>query len=133
MRWSDIPRHPRPRTLREFAVCLVVLGGLAALWSGGGVWLIVGIVAAILGLVGVTRPSVLRPLFVGWMMAIFPVAWLVSTVVLMLIYFGIFTPMALTFRLFGRDTLGRRFEPDRQSYWEDRPQPESVERYFRQY
>lgn len=133
MRWTDIPRDPRTRTLREFALCFLVLSGVLAWWFDGRVSVIVAVVAAVFGLMGLVRPNILRPLFIAWMTAVFPVAWLVSTFILLLIYFTIITPMALTFRLIGRDALGRRFDASRPSYWEDRPQPESLDRYFRQY
>jgi hypothetical protein len=47
----------------------------------------------------------------------------VSPIVLGAIYFLIITPMALLFRLTGRDVLERARDPSRDSYWKDRDPP----------
>src|SRR5204863_6556133 len=47
---------------------------------------------------------------------------LVSPVVLAVMFFAGITPMGLLMRLLRRDPLRRRFEPDLDSYWIDRPQ-----------
>jgi len=57
----------------------------------------------------------------------------VSHVVLALLFFGILTPVALFFRLTGRDPLTRRFEPERESYWTDLSETIETKDYFRQF
>jgi hypothetical protein len=62
----------------------------------------------------------------------FPLAWLMSALVLGILYFGMLTPMAAISRLAGRDPLQLRRRGD--SYWLPRPgdaNPKS--RYFRQH
>jgi hypothetical protein len=122
VRWSDIPFHPSKTTLRQFAVlCVVIFGGMAG-WQwfhnenriAGSIFT----VAAAIGLWGCWRPADLRPIFVGWMVLAFPIGWTVSLVVLAVLFFGVFTPLALVFRLSGRDYLRLRREPDADSYWE---------------
>jgi hypothetical protein len=44
----------------------------------------------------------------------------VSPVVLGLIFYGVFTPVGYLMRALGRDTMKRRYEPGRPSYWEKR-------------
>ena len=48
---------------------------------------------------------------------------IVSPLVLGLIFFGIFTPIAWGMRLAGRDVMQRRFEPESPTYWQDRDPP----------
>jgi len=136
MRWSDIPRDPPLRLLRQFAgLWLAFFLGLA-MWQGvshGPSAKSVGAAAiALLGAVGLVRPGVLRPVFVGWMMLAFPVGWLVSHVALAVIFYGFFTPLALVFRLAGRDLLALK-RKDVGSYWQARPQATDVRRYFKQF
>ena len=45
--------------------------------------------------------------------------------------YGIFTPMALVFRLIGRDALARR-RVNAQTYWAPKAAPTDVKSYFRQ-
>jgi hypothetical protein len=53
--------------------------------------------------------------------------------VLGLMYFGVITPVALLFRLLGRDALQRRFQPQTDTYWRPKPGATDVHSYFRQF
>ena len=138
MRWSDIPFHPTRKTLRQFAVLWLIFVGGCALWQGLArgrpiVAAVLAAVAASVGLIGWIKPRAVRPLFVGWMVLAFPIGWTVSILLLALVYYGMFTPFAIAFRLLGRDALGLRPGPDRESYWEPHEAPLDVRRYFRQF
>lgn len=138
MRWSDIPFSPSPRMLRQFAALwLVFFGGMAA-WQGmmrGRVEAAaaLAVVAVAVGGLGLVRPALVRPIFVGWMVLAFPIGWAVSLVLLGLIYYGLFTPIALAFRLAGRDALRLRPRPKADTYWTPRPAVADIRRYFRQF
>jgi hypothetical protein len=78
-------------------------------------------------------PVALRPLWVTLIAITFPIGFVVSHVVLGVVYYTVFTPVGLLFRLIGRDPLERRFEAARTSYWVARKPVTDVKRYFRQY
>jgi hypothetical protein len=84
------------------------------------------------GILGLWRPMVFRPVFVGWMTVSHPVGWLISQLVLLLIYTLVFTPFAFLFRLMGRDMLALRQRSDEDSYWLPKAQATDVQSYFRQ-
>jgi hypothetical protein len=63
----------------------------------------------------------------------FPLNWLVSQLTLALMYYVILTPLALVFRLAGRDALGLKAAPERDSFWVQKPANTEARRYFRQY
>ena len=72
MRWADVVKPPSTRVLRQFAgLWLVFFLGIAASrwWHGQhGTWTIaLAIVAVVVGLAGMAVPSVVRPIFTGWM------------------------------------------------------------------
>lgn len=137
MQWTDIQFNPSHRILRPFAgLWLAVFGGMAA-WQGlvrGHPWLGAGLAVAALtvGPLGLVAPGAIRPIYVGWMVLAFPIGWTVSRVLLAIVYYGVFTPVGLIFRLIGRDPLSRRFEPDRPSYWTPKAATTDLRRYFRQ-
>ena len=135
MTWNDIPRDPPRHTLRQFGgLCLAVFGLLAWHWLGRGASL-AGWTAALLaglGAAGVAHPPLLKPVFVGWLVLVFPVGWLVSRVLLLAIWLGLFVPMALVFRLAARDALRLR-RPAAESFWVPRPAPAAAESYYRQF
>jgi hypothetical protein len=138
MRWSDIPRDPPSATLRQFAgIWLAFFGGLA-LWQGlirGNTRFAVvcAAMALTVGPLGLARPRWIRRVFVGWMMLAFPIGWAMTQVMLAVMFFGLFTPLGLVFRLIGRDPLHRARRPGVGSYWTPKPAPADLRRYFRQF
>jgi len=135
MQWSDITFTPPPRTLRQFAgLWLLIFGGLAVMQGIGdrpGVALVLGGVALAVGLPGLVKPTLVRPVYVGATLLTFPIGWTVSKLVLACLYFGLFTPVALVFRLIGRDVLCRRPRQGAETYWTPKSMPIAPDRYFR--
>ena len=132
MQWSDIPRHPSRRMLRQFGALLAVVSGGLALWRSahGADWRLLAAVATVAAAVTLARPEALRLVFVAWLMLAFPIGWVVGRVALAIIFFGVFMPVGMVLRLIGRDPL-RRTQPSG-TYWTSRPRPEAGD-YFRQY
>jgi len=137
MQWSDTTFAPSTRTLRQFAGLWIVFFGGFAVWNGlmrerPAAGLLFGILAGTVGPVGLARPASVRWIYVGWMVAAFPFGWLVSRVALAIILFGIFTPLALVFRIAGRDALELRRNRDRITYWSPKVPAPDARSYFRQ-
>src|SRR5258705_10301120 len=57
------------------------------------------------GLLGLIRPAWLRPAWIVLIAASWPIGWVISNVALIVLYFGVVTPLALVARLRGRDPL----------------------------
>jgi hypothetical protein len=134
----EINWRPDRKTLAAFSeVGLFVLGMVLAplaLWRGNTTAAaVLWSLAVALRLVGLVRPSWLRPVFVGLSLATWPIGWVVSHVFLALTYFLVITPIALVFRLVGRDALDRRFDRRRSSYWEPYNPDRGLGRYLQQY
>ena len=138
MQWSDIPFHPDRKTLRQFAgLWLVVFGGMA-LWQAlvrgrPSLGLSIGALALVVGVAGLTRPEWVRLIYVGWMVLAFPIGWTVSHIMLGILFYGLFTPIGLVFRLIGRDPLQRGRRPGVESYWTPKPAPADLKSYFKQF
>ena len=138
MRWSDIPFDPTRTTLRQFAGLWLVFFGGMALWQAlvrghANLGLSIGALALVVGVAGLTRPEWVRLIYIGWMVLAFPIGWTVSQVILLLMYFGLFAPIGLVFRLIGRDPLQRARRPGIESYWTPKPAPADVRSYFKQF
>jgi Saxitoxin biosynthesis operon protein SxtJ len=138
MQWSDIPFDPTRKTLREFAGLWLVFFGGMALWQAlarknPNLGLSLGALALVVGVAGLTRPEWVRLIYIGWMVLAFPIGWTVSQVMLLAMYFGLFMPIGLVFRLIGRDPLQRARRPGIESYWTPKPVPADVRSYFKQF
>lgn len=132
------PQNPLTRrTLRQFAgLWLLVCAGVA-LWQ----WfvhdreilaLVLAGWAGIIGSLGLVRPEAIRPVFVGLMVLTCPIGWLVSHVLLAVLFYGVFTPVGALFRLMGRDALFLQRRLGRDTYWVCKPQASDVRSYLRQ-
>jgi hypothetical protein len=138
MRWSDIQFDPPRTTLRQFAGLSLVFFGGFAVWQAvvrgqTGLAAIFASLAVTIGLVGLTRPQWVRLIYVGWMVLAFPIGWTISQIMLALMFAGLFAPIGLVFRLRGRDPLQRARCPDRESFWEPKPESADLRRYFQQF
>jgi hypothetical protein len=80
-------------------------------------------VALAFAVAAVVVPRVLHPLNVVWMRFAMVLNKIVSPIVLGAIFFAVFAPVGLFFRLTGRDALRRTFERGLKSYWIERTPP----------
>jgi hypothetical protein len=83
--------------------------------------------------VGIRRPAALRSVFVGWLIAVYPIGWAVSHAILAVLYFLVMTPIGVLMRLAGRDPMARAIDPAISSFWVRRRSDASRARYFRQF
>lgn len=78
-------------------------------------------------------PALRVPMYLGWMRLFFPLGWLVSHLVLAVLFYLVVTPVAVIVRLFRHDPLHRRWDPSVRSYWTEHRTGEDVSRYLRQF
>jgi hypothetical protein len=140
----DVHWQPTDRQLRQFGLIALVGLPLAGWLFSGKPWpaeatetqkIVIGslaglgLVAAVLALV---RPPALRWPFIGATLLAFPIGLVVGEMILVIIYFALFLPVSLVFRLMGRDALERRIDRGAKTYWQPKAQPTGPESYFRQ-
>jgi Saxitoxin biosynthesis operon protein SxtJ len=136
MQWTDIQFNPSEKTLRQFAALFLIVFGLLALVEvqfrhRPQLALVYGALAVAVGPLGLLRPRVMRPIWVVWSVVAFPIGWVVSTVFLAILFYAIFAPIGLVFRVTGRDVLALR-RADARTYWKPRAASRDKRQYFRQ-
>ncbi len=131
--------NPPEKMLRQFGwISLVGFGIFAAIawfrFDSQPVATTFAAVAVLAPIIGMICPKLLKPLYVGLSLVTFPIGLVVSNLVLLLIFLLVFTPVALIFRLFGRDELRLRLDRTATTYWRkydpDRRKPASYYRPF---
>jgi hypothetical protein len=138
MQWSDIQFDPPRKMLRQFAALWIAFFGGFALWQSlvhgnNTLAAVFAGLALTIGPLGLLRPEWLRPVYVTWMVLAFPIGWTVSQMIVGVMFYAVFTPIGLVFRLFGRDQLGLRRDPGRGTFWTPKPSPKDLRRYFQQF
>ena len=129
---------PSDRVLRQFAAMWIIFFALIAArrefhHHQHNAALVLAVLAFTLGPLGLIWPRIIKPIFVGWMALAYPIGWLVSRVILGILFYGLFTPVAWIFRLKGRDSLGLKPQPGAETYWHAKPQAANDAQYLRQF
>ncbi len=111
------------KDLRKFGLTigtvLLVIGAFlffkgkdpAVYWAAAGFLLIV---------VSFAAPTVLKPLNKIWMTLAIMLGWVMTRVILVILFYLVLTPTGLIARSFGKDFLDRRIDRTSKSYWQKR-------------
>jgi hypothetical protein len=134
----DLNKNPTSRELKIFGVLFAMIFALlgAVFWWHAG-WetaaLVVWKSAGFILLAYIIAPQIRRPIYLIWSYALYPIGYLITLVLMGVVFYLVITPTGLLMRLFGRDPLSRKFRPEAESYWIRRREDASLDRYFRQW
>lgn len=134
----DMTRKPSASALRWFGVIMLVFFSMvgAVLYfrfhAWGAACASFGLGALLALLFYATRP-LRMPLYLAWMRVFFPLGWIVSHAILIVIYYVVLTPIGLVLRLVGYDPMRRRFDRDAETYWAEHRGDDGLSQYFRQF
>jgi hypothetical protein len=139
---------PDRASLRRFGIVGLVAFGLFAAWvawrssllgiplapgAARTTTVVLASLAALCSVLAVAAPRALLPLYVGLTLLTLPIGFVVSHVLLAVVYFGLLTPVGWLLRLLKRDPLARGFRPDLTTYWIPEETTRDPRRYLRQY
>jgi len=127
------PLSPTDAQVRRSALAVAAVLALVAavrLWRGHTPWVLAAIAVA-LALLVVAAPAALRGPYRGWMALARALGWVISRVVLLVVFALVVTPIALAARLLGKRFLEMKPDPAASSYWIARDQ--SPPRYDKMY
>ena len=126
-----------PAHLRKFGLTMgaafAIFGGLF-FWHDRAIAPYLFILAAAFLLLATLAPRALKPVQNVWMTLAIVLGWVMTRVLLIIVFFIGITPIAFIARVVRKRFLNLRFEPDRESYWEKRkPETRGMERYESQF
>jgi len=131
--WNPSARQLRVFGLSAMVASIVLAGAFVLVWGLALVWAIVALAAgAAILLCSLIAPRAARIVYMTLSAVGLPIGFVMSFVLLSAFYFLLLTPLALLFRLIGRDPLYRRFDRGRDSYWVPRKSTATLDRYFHQ-
>lgn len=135
----QINRDPTPSQLRWFTLiwfpAAVLMIALMLHFKLGLTTAGVTIFALSLALIpiGLARPAIMRTIWIGWMIAVFPIGFVISHTVIFLLWYGVITPVGFALWLTGYDGMQRRLDRSAKTYWEPHVPHGARSRYFRQF
>ncbi len=134
----DLNLNPSKKDLRWFGVMFAVFAGIVgviAIWqfdaptAAKWIW----IVGVSIGVLYYILPPFQRYFFVGWMLLAFPIGWVISHLILGVVYYLILTPIGLVMKLLGHDPMQRKIDREADTYWQAHKPTTEPGRYFRQF
>ncbi len=108
------------RELRQFGVTIgIILGllGLWFLWREKDWYLYLLVVSIIFLFLGIVLPLLLKPIHKLWMSLAVLIGWIMTRVIITILFYLIVTPIGLLARLCGKDFLNTKFDKKVNSYW----------------
>jgi hypothetical protein len=119
--------------LRKFGVtvgiALAVFGGIF-LWRGKDFYPYLFYIGAGFLFFGLVLPVVLWPVQKFWMTLAILLGWVMTRVILSVLFYVIVTPIGLCARLFGKDFLDMKFGGEADSYWIPKDPEEKTKRDY---
>ena len=89
------------------------------LYHENQLYLLIAIIASIFIGLGLIVPILLKPIYFAWMIFAVILGWIMTRVILSIIFYLIMTPIGLITRIFGEDFLDLK-KLDSNSYWNKR-------------
>lgn len=143
----ELNLRPDAPTLRRFGFIALAGFGLLALCAYAevlvfgfglgpsrlavsGAFAAIGVTAGLLSLV---YPAGNRPIWVVLTLVSFPIGFVLSHVVMVVLFFAVFAPIGALLRALGKDPIERGASQDAKSYWQQARPARNKERYFRQF
>jgi len=143
----ELDFDPDERTLRHFGwIALVGFGFVATIawleilifafglgsarpWVAGAF----AALALLSGLLSVVYPKGNRGIYVALAVVTYPIGFVLSYVIMGLLFFGIIAPTSLALRIAGHDPMNRRYDPKAASYWSTCRPERDKSSYFKQF
>jgi hypothetical protein len=126
---NEIKKIPMDRkALRNFGLlmaCVLLLVGGWLWWKSTAAWPWLIAAAALPAAIGLAAPAVLKPIYKAWMVLALIMGWLMTRVVLTLVYYLVLTPIGFLGRAFGEQFLQLKVKRsgETDSYWVRRTGP----------
>ena len=112
--------------LRKFGVTMAIAFGMLSgllFWRDKEYYWYFLIISLLLLLLGLCLPASLKYVYKGWMSVAAVMQWFMTRLILVLLFYLIFTPIGLLLRLCGKKLLDIEFENNSaKSYWINRQQ-----------
>lgn len=113
-------------------IALLVLWRREWTFEGLPVWL--GSAGFILVVLGLTLPAALKPIYRVWMAMAVIMGFIMTHVILTVVFYLLITPIGLVMRGLGKDPLNRSIDTSSPSYWTDKEYddatPKRLEKYY---
>lgn len=135
MKWNQISSSATIKQIRQFGLLVGIVLVAVGCWqlyrqTYPIVRIVLWSIGSFLFAGGLLWPQILKPFYVSWMLLAHMLSWVNTRIILGVIFYLIFTPIALVMRIANRDSLQRKINKNANSYWTQRTAPENIKEHF---
>jgi membrane-bound ClpP family serine protease len=113
------------KSLRNFGLLVGQVFLLLGFWiyysSQSVIGIIFFVVGALLFIFGLLLPNFLSGVYKVWMGLAFALGWIMSRVLLIILFYGVITSISFIARIFGKKFMDLKFKDGKDSYWVKKP------------
>jgi hypothetical protein len=106
--------------LRKFGitigVILLIIAG-CLYWKGKESFQMLIILGVVLCVFGIAKPVALKPIYWAWMIVATILGWIMTNLILSLLFYIVITPIGLIPQIFGKKFLELQMNKSKESYW----------------
>ena len=113
------------KELRKFGitvgVVLVLIGfAFQLIWDNYTIYMVLGIIGAFLIFFGILIPAALLPVQKAWMILAVVLGFIMTRVILSILFYLIVTPIGFVAKIVGKDFLNKKIDKTKKTYWHKR-------------
>lgn len=110
---------------------IFIIIGLYPLINNNGINILFILIAGVFIVLSIVKPTIMSRFYLIWVKFGEYIGNIISKIIMFVLYFGVFTPVALILKVIGKDLLSKRIDKNAQTYWEEREvQPQSMKNQF---
>ena len=112
---------------------LIIIAGFL-FWRGKESFEIMLVIGSALLVLGLVIPVLLKPIYWIWMVLAVILGWIMTRVILSVLFYVVITPIGMFSRMFGGKFLDLKWDKSKESYWNPRSTTQrNSEEYERQF
>jgi len=122
-----LPKTFTKKEIRKFALTIgivITLIGIFLIIKKSPKYPIFFIIGGLIFISGLILPKILKPFYIGWMTLANILNWIMTRIILGILFFAIFTPISLISKIFGKQYLTLKESNNCESYWNLREKKE---------
>jgi len=111
------------KEIRKFGFLMggvLIVIAIFLLWKGSSYYQTVFLIGILFGILGLIIPMILKPIYIIWMTFATILGWIMTRVILTVLFYLIVTPIGLIAWIFGAKFLDLSWNKNVNSYWNKR-------------
>jgi hypothetical protein len=119
--------------LRKFGITvgiILIIIAVFLFWKEKESFQILLIVGTVLLILGIAIPVILKPIYWVWMVFATILGWIMTRVILIVLFYFVVTPISLVFRLSGKQFIDLSWNKRMSTYWKYRKRTDLFNNYY---